>query len=327
MGESMNLRRLRQSDIVRGLVSDVQIDPRKLMQPLFCVEGLKEKESIPGLTGVYRDTPDSVLRQIEGDLDAGVKSFLLFGVPAHRSKDEFHPDFTANAISQIKKRFGADLLLAVDVCLCSHTEHGQCGILNIEGDHVENASTVSELARFAVSYAQAGADCVAPSDMMDGRVRAIRDGLSKAGLEKTLLMSYAVKFHSSFYGPFRVAADSAPKGKVLLKDRATYQIDFRNSKDAYRSALRDQEEGADVLMVKPGLPYLDILSNLSKEIPLPWAVYEVSGEYAAIELLAREGLANGPRAHVESWTAFFRAGAQIVISYGARNAKEWLKNG
>lgn len=327
MGEPMNLRRLRQSEIVRGLVSDVQVDAKKLMQPLFCVEALKEKQAIPGLTDVYRDTEETILRQIESDLEAGVKSFLLFGVPAHRSKQDFHSDFTARAISQIKKRFGADLLLAVDVCLCSYTEHGQCGVLNPEGDHVENATTVSELAKFAVSYAQAGADCVAPSDMMDGRVRAIRNGLAAARLEKTLLMSYAVKFHSSFYGPFRVAADSAPKGKVLLKDRATYQIDFRNSKDAVRSALRDQEEGADILMVKPGLPYLDVLSTLSRDIHLPWAVYEVSGEYAAIELLAREGLANGPRAHVESWTAFVRSGAQIVITYGARNAKEWLKNG
>lgn len=323
----MNLRRLRQNEIVRALVADVTIDSRKLVQPLFCVEELKEKQAVPGLSGVYRDTTDSLLRQVESDLEAGVKSFLLFGVPEHRSQNGFKPDFTAKVISDLKKRFGKDFFLAVDVCLCSHTESGQCGILNEAGDHVENGATVEALADFALAYARAGADCVAPSDMMDGRIRAIRSALDRASLENTILMSYAVKFHSSFYGPFRVAADSAPRGKVALKDRATYQIDFRNSKDAIRAAHRDAEEGADILMVKPGLPYLDLLSKLSEEISLPWAVYEVSGEYAAIELLAREGLANAPKAHVESWAAFVRAGAQIIITYGARYAKEWLKNG
>jgi porphobilinogen synthase len=161
--------------------------------------------------------------------------------------------------------------------------------------------------------------------MMDGRVGAIRSALDERGLERSLIMSYSAKFHSRFYGPFRAAADSAPKGGVGLKDRATYQIDPGSPRDAFASSWRDAEEGADILMVKPGLPYLDMLARLSDEIPKPWAVYEVSGEYAAIELLAREGLMPGPAAHVEAWTAFVRAGASMIITYGARYARQWLE--
>jgi porphobilinogen synthase len=191
-------------------------------------------------------------------------------------------------------------------------------------DHVMNAESVDALAKAALAYAQAGADCVAPSDMMDHRIRAIRETLDEYHLHETLIMSYSAKFHSGFYGPFRVAADSAPKGALKLKDRGTYQIDPANPADAYRSSVRDMEEGADILMVKPGLPYLDVISNLTAQIPLPWAVYEVSGEFAAIELMAEKGLIDARRAHLESWTAFFRAGAQMVITYGARSAKEWI---
>jgi len=160
--------------------------------------------------------------------------------------------------------------------------------------------------------------------MMDHRVRAIREALDQNGFNRTLLMSYSAKFHSGFYGPFRVAADSAPKGEMKIKDRGTYQIDPANPSDAFRSSVRDMEEGADILMVKPGLPYLDVIRDLTNQIPLPWAVYEVSGEFAAIELMAEKGLIDAKRAHLESWTAFFRAGAQMVITYGARSAKEWI---
>jgi porphobilinogen synthase len=247
-------------------------------------------------------------------------------VPAHKTDKNFDYSFTAKQITAIKNRFGSDLFLSVDVCLCSYTSHGHCGILNDSMDHVINDKTVDALAECALAYAQAGADCVAPSDMMDGRIHAIREILTKNKLEQTLLMSYSAKFHSGFYGPFRVAADSAPKGEVKLKDRATYQIDPANPSDAYRCSVRDAEEGADILMVKPGLPYLDVIKDLTSKIPLPWAVYEVSGEYAAIELMAEQNLINRERAHLEAWTAFFRAGANMVITYGARNANEWLKN-
>jgi porphobilinogen synthase len=318
-------RRIRKSPILRQLTRSVSIDPDKLIQPLFVVEGIQKKEPIPGLTGVFRETPESLLQQVESDLEKGVKSFLLFGVPASKSERNFDSSFTANQIAALKNKFGDKIFLAVDVCLCSSTPHGHCGILNDSRDHVMNGETVQALADAALLYARAGADCVAPSDMMDHRIRAIRETLDRNGLHQTLIMSYSAKFHSGFYGPFRVAADSAPKGELKIQDRATYQIDPANPADAYRSSLRDMDEGADILMVKPGLPYLDVIRDLSSRIPLPWAVYEVSGEFAAIEVLAEKGLVDARRAHLESWTGFFRAGAQMIISYGARSAKEWME--
>ena len=313
----ITLRRLRQDSHIRDLVREVCLSHKQFIQPLFVVEGIKKHEAIPGLTNTFRDTPDTLLKQIESDLKKGVSKFLLFGVGA---KKQLKYDFTAKQIAAIKKRFGSDVWLAVDVCLCCSTTHGQCGILNLEGDHIENSATALELAKQAKLFAESGADCVAPSDMMDGRIAAIRTSIPP----RTVLMSYAAKFHSGFYGPFRVAADSAPKGKNKLTDRATYQIDPAHPTDALRSAERDAAEGADILMVKPGLPYLDILKDLSQQIPLPWAVYQVSGEYASIELMAREGLMDRKRGHLECWQAFVRAGASMIISYGARDAKEWI---
>lgn len=332
----MSLRRLRSRPQVRGLTREVVLTVDKMIQPLFVVEGISKKEPIPGLSGAsgmgtFRDTPDSLLRQIESDLKQGVRSFLLFGVP--QKKDHFKPgsdyfdfNFTSQQIFEIKKRFGSDVFLSVDVCLCSYTSHGQCGVLNDQLDHVLNSETVEQLAQCGLEYAQAGADCVAPSDMMDGRIAAIRDALDSQELFNTLIMSYSAKFHSGYYGPFRVAADSAPKGEVRLKDRATYQIEPSNVTDAIRSSERDLAEGADILMVKPGLPYLDVIHQLSHSIPAPWAVYEVSGEYAAIEILSEQGLMRRERAHLEAWTAFARAGAQIIITYGARHAKSWIES-
>jgi porphobilinogen synthase len=316
-------RRIRKSRILRNLTKSVSVDAEKLIQPLFVVEGIAIREPVPGLTGVYRETPESLIRQVEADLEKGVKSFLLFGVPSSKAERNFDTSFNASQIAALKNRFGDRIFLSVDVCLCSSTTHGHCGILNDTRDHVMNAETVEALAHAALAYAKAGADCVAPSDMMDHRIRAIRETLDQNGFHQTLIMSYSAKFHSGFYGPFRVAADSAPKGEMKIRDRATYQIDPANPEDAYRSSLRDMEEGADILMVKPGLPYLDVIRDLSSQIPLPWAVYEVSGEFAAIELMAEKGLVNAPRAHLESWTAFFRAGARMIITYGARFAREW----
>jgi len=323
----LTLRRLRQDAHIRSLTREVRPHAEQFIQPLFVVEGLRSRETIPGLTGVHRDTPDSLLRQIEADLAAGCSKFLLFGVPEGRALKDIDWSFTAGQIAAIHKRFGRDLWLAVDVCLCSSTPHGHCGVLNPEGDHLDNAASVKELATAAAAYAAAGADCVAPSDMMDGRIGAIRQALEGAGRERTLVMSYAAKFHSNFYGPFRVAADSAPKpgaAAAALGDRASYQIDPARAADALLSVERDIAEGADILMVKPGLPYLDLLAELSARFAQPWAVYEVSGEYAGIELLAEQGLANRVGAHRESWTAFVRAGASMIISYGARHAREWL---
>jgi len=322
---SLGLRRLRLNRHVRELTREVHVTPGQFIQPLFVVEGSIVREAVPGLPSVYRETPASLLEQIAADLQAGVSKFILFGVPASKATHEFDFGFTSGQIAAIKNKFGNQIWLAVDVCLCSATTHGHCGILNDMGDHVLNEATVEELTRAALVYAQAGADCVAPSDMMDGRVAAIRNALDNNGCEQTVLMSYAAKFHSRLYGPFREAADSAPRGNVQLRDRASYQIDPARPGDALASAQRDAAEGADILMVKPGLPYLDVLARLSDAIPThPWAVYEVSGEYAALEALATQGLADGPRAHAEAWHALVRAGAQIIISYGARHARAWL---
>src|ERR1700734_3343512 len=321
---SLNLRRLRQNEHVRTLTREVHVRLDQLIQPLFVAESITAREAVPGLTGVYQETPDSLLRQVEQDLGAGVHKFLLFGVPAGRSERDIDWSFTSGQIRALKQRFGSDIWLAADVCLCSSTPHGHCGVLNVEGDHLDNHASVAELEQAALSYAQAGADCVAPSDMMDGRIGAIRSRLDATGLERIVLMSYAVKFHSTLYGPFRAAADSAPKGDMALKDRASYQLDPARPNDAWQCAQRDADEGADILMVKPGLPYLDLLRELSRAIRKPWAVYHVSGEFAALEALAAMGLANRAALHREILIAFRRAGASMIITYGARFAREWL---
>ncbi len=321
----LSLRRLRQSPAIRDLVREHRVSVEQMIQPLFVVEGMSERESVAGLTGVYRETQESLLRTVESDIESGAKKFILFGVPKVKGNRHFEGDFTRSQLESLRKQFGKEVFLAVDVCLCSYTSHGHCGIMSAEGDHVENSASVDEIAKLALTYAQAGADCVAPSDMMDGRVRAIREALDGADLNGTLILSYSAKFHSKFYGPFRLAADSAPKGDSQLTDRATYQIDPATPRDAWLSSLRDSEEGADILMVKPGMPYLDVLFQLSEKIKKPWAVYQVSGEYAAIELMSQQGLMNGPAAHVEAWTGFVRAGASIIISYGARFARSYLE--
>ena len=320
----LTLRRLRQDEHVRALTREVHLELEQLIQPCFVAEDASRPEPVPGLPGVSQETPDSLLRQIEADLQAGVRAFLLFGVPRARAERRIDWSFTAGQVRALKQRFGRDIWLATDVCLCSSTPHGHCGVLNAEGDHVDNDASVQELAAAALAYAQAGADCVAPSDMMDGRVGAIRRTLDERGLERAVLMSYAVKFQSTLYGPFRVAADSAPKAQSALRDRASYQLDPARPGDAWQCAARDAAEGADILMVKPGLPYLDLLRELTREFRQPWAVYHTSGEFAALEALAAQGLAPRAALHREILTAFKRAGASMIITYGARHARELL---
>jgi len=321
---SLDLRRLRQNEHVRALTREVHVRLDQLIQPLFVAEGGTHPQAVPGLTGVHQDTSESLLRQVEQDLRAGVQKFLLFGVPQARAERHIDWSYTAGQVRALKARFGHDIWLATDVCLCSSTPHGHCGVLAAEGDHVDNDASVDELVQAALAYAGAGADCVAPSDMMDGRIGAIRSALDRGGLERTILMSYAVKFHSTLYGPFRLAADSAPKSGSALRDRASYQLDPARPGDAWLCAERDDDQGADILMVKPGLPYLDLLRELSRAIRKPWAVYHVSGEFAALEALAAQGLANRAALHREIMTAFRRAGASMIITYGARFAREWL---
>ncbi|MDG2154724.1 MAG: porphobilinogen synthase [Gammaproteobacteria bacterium] len=325
-GAALSQRRLRQNSHIRELTREVRVSAEQFVQPLFVIEGLAEKQSVPGLNGVYRETIASLITQMEADLAAGISKFLLFGVPEAKALHNFDFSFLSTQVRALKQHFGHSIWLAVDVCLCSSTEHAHCGVINDDGDHVLNGDTVAALSDAAVSYAAAGADCVAPSDMMDGRVAAIRHALDSAGLERTVIMSYSAKFHSGFYGPFRLAADSSPAPDNQLTDRSSYQIDPARPNDALLSSARDADEGADILMVKPGLPYLDVLADLSAEIPLPWAVYHTSGECAALELLAREQLADRTQSNLETWMAFVRAGASIIISYNARFAPEWLSS-
>ncbi len=320
----LSLRRTRLNTHIQALTQETRVHQAQLIQPLFVVAGIEDREAVPGLNSVFRDTPETLLHQIEQDMETGIDKFLLFGVPNEKTENSFSHDFTAGQIEAIKKRFGTELWLGVDVCLCSHMTHGHCGVLNDAGDHVENDATVEELAAAALVYAQAGADCVAPSDMMDGRVAAIRGALGSGGHDRTVIMSYSAKFHSSFYGPFRLAADSAPAQDIQLKDRASYQIDPGRPRDALLSSERDDLEGADIPMVKPGLPYLDVLAELSARIPKPWAVYQTSGEQAAIDVLADQHLIRRDAAQAETWTAFVRAGASMIITYAARRARDCL---
>ena len=323
---SLNLRRLRQNEHVRTLTREVHVRLEQLIQPLFVAESIAAREAVPGLTGVHQETPDSLLRQVEQDLAAGVRKFLLFGVPRARSERDIDWSFTAGQIRALKAALWQGHLAGhrrLPVLLDAPRALRRAERRRRPPGQSRQRRRTGAGSR---GYAQAGADCVAPSDMMDGRIGAIRAGLDANALERTILMSYAVKFHSSLYGPFRVAADSAPKGggSVTLTDRATYQLDPARPSDAWLCAERDADEGADILMVKPGLPYLDLLRELSAQIRKPWAVYHVSGEFAALEALVGQGLASRAPLHREIMTAFVRAGASMIITYGARYAREWL---
>jgi porphobilinogen synthase len=313
---------MRQTSLHRQLVASVpRLDVQKFIQPLFVVQGLKAASPVSGLPGVFQDTPESLLHQIERDLKGGVQKFILFVVPEKKRLRGFKKDFGALQIERIKKRFGQNCLLMVDICLCSYTQSGQCAVLEQDSQsHINHQATLEELVDFAVTYAQAGCDGVAPSDMMDDRVRQIRLGLDQAKLFETFIMSYSAKFDSRFYGPFRSAARSSPQTGVLSRSR--YQISARTPQEALTCSLADAKAGADILMVKPAMPYLDVLSKLSSLIHKPWAAYEVSGEYASRTILEQHGLMSAQAAHIEAWTAVFRAGAQMCISYGARQVQK-----
>lgn len=317
-------RRLRANEHIRSLVASVRLSHQVFIQPLFIEEGLQEKRVLEGMDDLYVDTIHTIESTIAADIASGITKFLLFPIPSVQKKDSFDFSFVAEAIKQIKKQFGGSIWLAADVCLCSYTPHGHCGILSADQQQVLNAETVEVLASYALELAKAGVDCIAPSDMMDGRIAGIRNTLNKEQYDSVSIMSYAAKFSSQFYGPFRDACHSAPKGSKL-NNRKTYQMSPANPGDAIRSALRDEAEGADILMVKPAATYTDIIRLLSDATSAPIAAYHVSGEYAAIEALAKLGLADREAAHVEVWTALQRSGAGIIISYAARYAKKWIE--
>ncbi|MFN0086404.1 MAG: porphobilinogen synthase [Blastocatellia bacterium] len=310
------LMRLRSNAHMRDLCAETQFTRAQLIQPLFIVEGLAGDEPIAGLRGTLRQRTASALRQIESDLESGVRQFLLFPVPGEKRERGFGHGFAREAIAAIHGRFGGDLCLWVDTCLCSSTTHGHCAVL--DGERIDLDATLDELARAAAAFADAGADGISPSDMMDGRVARIRSRLDENGFESTPIMSYSTKFASHFYGPFRQAADSAPQ----FGDRRHYQIDVRNRSDAFAASERCAAEGADLLMVKPGMTSLDLIRPIHERTGRPVGAYQVSGEYAGLALLAEHGLTNFEAALLETWHVFKRAGAQYIITYGARYARQ-----
>ncbi len=318
------LRRLRANPHIRSLSATVRLHSLDFIQPIFVDESLQSPEAVRHLRGVFSETKESILHSVERDIAAGVQKFLLFPVPSEKNNTTFNFDFAARVVKMLKDRFGADIWLAADVCLCSYTTHGHCGILNSDGTRLLNGATVLVLADYALRLAEAGADCIAPSDISDGRIHAIRTTLDEHGFDTTAIMSYSTKFASKLYGPFRDVCKSAPSGTIALQGRTTYQISPDNLHDALQSSLRDLSEGTDILMVKPAAWYLDVVARLRQETTAPIAVYHVSGEYAALEFMAENGLLECATGHLELWTAFKRAGASAIISYAAREARAWI---
>lgn len=316
-------RRLRADTHIRELTASVKLSHKSFIQPLFVDEVITEPRAVNGLTEVEVDSASSILNTIEQNIKSGATKFLLFPVPAEKKENNFDFFFATSIIRSIKENFGNDVWIAADLCLCSYTTHGHCGILKDDHSKMINHKTVDVLSKYATQLAIAGADCIAPSDMTDGRIGAIRTSLDAMGYDTVSIMSYSAKFSSQFYGPFRDACHSAPNTNGL-KNRKTYQLSPLNINDAIASSRRDEKEGADILMVKPAALYTDVIAKLKQQTLKPIAAYHVSGEYAAIESLAEKNLVNREAAHLEVWTALTRAGADIIISYAAKNAKEWI---
>src|SRR5437870_10205125 len=310
------LMRLRASQHLRDLCAETEFNRAQLIQPFFVVEGLESEEPIAGLRGNVRHNIPSALKQIEKDLTNGVTQFLLFPVPAEKKESGFSHDATQQAISEIRRQFGSSVCLWIDTCLCSYTTHGHCAVLGEKGIKLEE--TLDELAKSAVAFAEAGADGISPSDMMDGRVGRIRAALDEKDFKLVPVMSYSTKFASNFYGPFRNAADSAPQ----FGDRRHYQLDVRNRSGAIAASARCAKEGADLLMVKPGLTSLDLIRPIHEETGLQVGAYQVSGEFGGLSVLADQGLIRFEEALMETWHVLKRAGAQYIITYGARYAKQ-----
>ena len=317
-------RRLRGSENLRKMVRETRMDKSSLIYPLFVKEGTGIEEEIPSMEGQFRYSVDRLPFELDRLQNAGVNSIMLFGIPDH--KDEvgsgaYDPDgIVQKALREAKKQF-PDMYYITDVCMCEYTSHGHCGVLC--GHDVNNDATLELLAKTAVSHVEAGADMVAPSDMMDGRVRAIREALDANGHYGAPIMSYAVKYASAFYGPFRDAAGSAPS----FGDRKSYQMDFHNRREGMKEALTDVEEGADIIMVKPAMSYLDMVSEVSKAVNVPVAAYSVSGEYAMVKAAAKMGWIDEERIMCEMAVSAYRAGAQIYLTYYAKELAKCMDEG
>ncbi len=315
------MRRLRRTEALRGMVRETRLHSSDLILPCFVVEGSGVREPVGSLPGVHRHSVDQLVVEAKAVADAGVPAVLLFGIPARKdargSAADARDGIVQRAVEALKRQV-PELVVITDVCLCEYTDHGHCGI--VEGAHVVNDASVARLASAALSHARAGADLVAPSDMMDGRVGAIRSLLDDHGFEDVAILSYAAKFASAYYGPFREAAESTP----AFGDRRSYQLDPPNRREALREMRLDLEEGADVLMVKPALPYLDVLAEARRAFEVPLAAYHVSGEYAMLRAAAERGWLDGERALEEALVAIKRAGADWILTYAAKEVAERL---
>ena len=319
-------RRLRRSPALRNLVRETNLTAHDFILPLFVSDKINKRRAIASMPGIFQFTVDEVVDQARGAQDAGLQAVLLFGIP-DKKDEQASGAFAENGVIQkalhaIKKKC-PEMVTITDVCLCEYMSHGHCGITRIDGEHfhVLNDESVELLAKTALSHAQAGADMVAPSDMMDGRIGAIRDALDANGFTDTGIMSYAAKFASAFYGPFRDAAESPPQ----FGDRRTYQMDAANADEALREVGLDVDEGADIIMIKPALPYLDILWRARERFGKPMAVYHVSGEFAMVKAGAEKGVFDERAAVLEIMTSIKRAGADIIVTYWARELAEWTK--
>ncbi len=314
-------RRLRGTAPLRALVRETRLSPEDLLQPFFVREGKNKQEAILSMPGIYRYSLDRLLKPVEQYYVSGGRAIVLFGIPDHKdprgTRAYADNNIVAKAIGAIKKRL-PELVIITDVCLCAYTSHGHCGV--VVGNQIDNDATLDLLAKMAVTLAQAGADVIAPSDMMDHRVASIRCALDKKGFINIPILSYAVKYASAFYGPFRSAVDSTPQ----FGDRRTYQMDPANAREALKEARQDILEGADLIMVKPALAYVDIISKLRKETTVPIVGYSVSGEYSMIKAAARSGWLNEREVALESLLCIKRAGADLIISYYAQEANRWL---
>jgi porphobilinogen synthase len=319
----IRLRRMRRTEAIRSLIRENHVDISDLVYPLFVIEGNGIKEEIESMPGIYRFSPDLLAPEVEEVSSLKIPAVILFGIPGH--KDEvgsaaYDPEgIVQQAIRAIKKTV-PELIVITDICLCEYTSHGHCGVL--VGDHVDNDRTLPLLVQTALSHVKAGADIVAPSDMMDGRVQAMRTGLDKNGHQEIPILAYSAKYASGFYGPFREAAESAPR----FGDRYGYQMDPANAREALREVEQDINEGADIVMVKPALAYLDIIRHVRDTFNHPLAAYNVSGEYTMIKAAARQGWLDEQKVVKETLTSIKRAGADIILTYHAKDFARWLQS-
>lgn len=323
-GRFRRFRRLRQTEGLRRLVRETRLNVEDFIYPLFVVHGRGVRREVRSMPGVYQLSVDQLGAEVEELLELGIGAVLVFGIPAQKDElasEAYDPDgIVQRAVRELKKR-APDLVVITDVCNCEYTSHGHCGI--VRDGRIVNDPTLELLARTAVSHAEAGADMVAPSDMMDGRVLAIREALDRAGFIEVPILSYAAKYASAFYGPFREAAESAP----AFGDRRSHQMDPGNRREALREIETDIEEGADAIIVKPALAYLDVIAAARERFEVPIAAYNVSGEYAMVKAAARNGWIDEQRVVLELLTGIRRAGAQMIITYHAKDVARWLRSG